>query len=342
MKKGKIMSILIIAIISILFATMLAVGCSSKYNFDKNTPFDINQTVRLEKEAGKDFVILQIADTQIGTINDEELQKSFNQIKALVDEAKPDLIVMTGDNAEGKKSKKVTEKLVAFLDTLNIKYAPVFGNHDKEGGSLDSLAEIYMNGKNCLFKKGPENIHGVGNYVVNVIENEHIVYSFYMIDSNAYRNYSKAEKEANPLGGTNYDYIYKDQIDWYEHNVKGINAHAGKDINSLAFFHIAIPEFRYFTTEKAIIGEKREDVCNPYINTGFFERVKALNSTKGIFIGHDHTNNYAFEHEGVILGYGLKTGKTSYFDEDLQGGLKITLTENMTKINLEHIFENWG
>lgn len=162
-----------------------------------------------------------------------------------------------------------------------------------------------------------------------------------MFDSHNYGFYLPSDKK-QPLGGTDWAYIKKSQIDWYERTVKAINESAGHEVNSLAFFHIPLPEYRYFTPDQAIIGEQREDICSPYKNTGLFAKMKELNSTKGVFVGHDHNNNFAFEHDSIVLAYGLKTGRTSYYDEDLQGALVIRFDKDMKDFTIEHLYSEFN
>ncbi|MBN2650823.1 MAG: metallophosphoesterase [Spirochaetales bacterium] len=331
-----------------LLVLSVAAGCASQdcikipYDMDFSNDYD---PITLDVSGKSEFKILQLADIQLSVAGDAKMKASFELIEALVKNSQPDLIVLTGDNSAGNDGKKVLEAKIPFLDSLNVPYAAVFGNHDAEGGAREELAEYYINGKNCLFKVGPTNIEGVGNYVVNLVQDEKIAYSLYMLDSNRYRNYSLKDKiNSYWKAKGNYDYIYPNQIAWYAYNVRKINELNGSLVNSLAFFHIAVPEFRAYkkaAAEDIIIPQEKggEPVCNPWINTGFFDVMKELGSTKGAFVGHDHINNYVFKYQGIILGYGLKTGTGSYHDKDLQGGTLITLKNNFKNIEVKHLYE---
>lgn len=39
-------------------------------------------------------------------------------------------------------------------------------------------------------------------------------------------------------------------------------------------------------------GTFGEDPCVPLLNTGFFDKVIEMKNIKGIFVGHDHNNDY--------------------------------------------------
>lgn len=304
------------------------------------------EPVKLNLDAAQDeFRILQLADTQMRYATDSYMQPTLDLIKDLVEKADPHLIVLTGDNTEGPKGVAILKKFLPFLSDFNIPYAAVFGNHDPEAASKDTLAKIYMDNENSLFQKGPRKIHGVGNYVINLMSNEEIKYSIYMIDSNRYRAYSAKDRlESQWKASGSYDYIYPDQIAWYKYNVNRIKDEADKVVNSLAFFHIALPEHRAYEQAKdddVILAQagRQEAVCNPWVNTGLFDVMKELGSTKGVFVGHDHINNYVFNYQGIILGYGMKTGKGSYHDKDLLGGTLITLKNNFQDVEVKHILQ---
>ena len=55
-----------------------------------------------------------------------------------------------------------------------------------------------------------------------------------------------------------------------------------------------------------------EDLCIPVTNTHLFEKIKELNRIKGIFVGHDHNNDFQGLYDGILLSYGKKTGFGSY------------------------------
>lgn len=305
--------------------------------FDKALPYEKQEALTIPKKEKKEFVILQLADVQIGNQgNKYPVSEQYDMIDQLIKKSSPDFIVLTGDNVLDDTLKE-TENLADFLDSYQIPFSFVFGNHENDTKpSLQQIAEVFAKRKHCIFENGYENVSGVGNYVVNVVENGDIKYSFYLFDSHNYGTYTEEEPKF-ALGGTEWAYIEQNQIEWYEHTVTGIEKIAGHPVHSLTFFHIPLPEYRYFTPEQAMIGEQREEICSPYRNTGLFDKMKELGSTKGVFVGHDHRNNFAFQHEGIVLAYGLKTGRTSYYDEDMQGGLVIRFSSDMEQFTVEHL-----
>ena len=333
--------ICITAISFSLFGCLTDKNVTIPYNMDFSDDYE---PLTIDLDDKTEFKILQIADTQFDTSTDVYLNKTFDMLTKVINHSSPNLIVLTGDNTALFSGKRILEKFIPFLDSFEIPYAAVFGNHDAEGGPRTILAQYYLDGKNSLFQKGPTSIHGVGNYQINLIQNENLKYSFYMIDSNRYRQYSAKQRIESVFGGKTYDYIYPDQIAWYAYSVnetKRVNNN--KIVPSLAFFHIPLPEFRAYkdaSEENIIIPQYKngEEVCNPVVNTGLFNVMKELGSTKAVFVGHDHINNYVFNYQNVILGYGLKSGETSYYDKELQGGTLITLKNDFKDIDVKHVY----
>lgn len=326
-----------------LVGSAATVACVKSENFFyKSKPYSPDEALTIAKKENDDFVILQLADVQLSKdLNENQEAESYEMIDDLIKRSNPDFIVLTGDNALYNDLEKI-EKFADFLNSYDIPFSFVFGNHENDvKPSLKKIASVFEKKENCLFKEGFKNVSGIGNYVVNVVENGDIKYSFYMFDSHNYGFYLPSDKN-QPLGGTDWAYIKKSQIDWYERTVKGINTAAGHSVDSLAFFHIPLPEYRYFTPEQAIIGEQREDICSPYKNTGLFAKMKELGSTKGVFVGHDHNNNFAFEHDSIVLAYGLKTGRTSYYDEELQGALVIRFHKDMKDFSIKHLYSEFN
>lgn len=324
--------------------------------------YRLEDTVVLQKEPGKDFKILNLTDIQYSDILDFA-QRGYTRktVTALIEQEKPDLITLTGDQVWTVFQKQSQKELVKFIDSFGIPWAPVFGNHDGEGNAdKEWLADRFLEAEHCLFKKGPNNIGGVGNYIINIMEGDKIVQSLIMMDSGASRDYSAITEEQKMYSkaidpdtqeyilnddgsvkidvfGKNYDFINENQIAWYKWAIKGAaEVNGGETPESIAFFHIALPEFYLayvqwkdsgYDSEMGF-GEKREQVCCPSVNSGMFAAIKELGSTKNVVVGHDHINNYSVLYEGVRLTYGMKTGDRCYADDDMNGGTVLTVTDN--------------
>lgn len=81
---------------------------------------------------------------------------------------------------------------------------------------------------------------------------------------------------------------------------------------SLLFYHV--PNYEYHTQWELGKGHgiKREAVCYEHDHGRVHEFIKKLPNIRGVFVGHDHTNDYWFELDGIIYAYGRKTGMSAY------------------------------
>ncbi|MEG2541200.1 MAG: metallophosphoesterase [Clostridia bacterium] len=339
----------VLSTLLVLLATMLPFawpkkGISNDEAWLKTDVYSLDNTVVIEKSADRDFVILNMTDIQLNDALDIGRRAYTEQtIRQLVEEVKPDLITMTGDQVWAAPFKRESLKyLIALMESFKLPWAPVMGNHDGEGNA-DAMwcADRYAEAEYCVFKKGPNNIKGVGNYVINIKENDKIIHSMVMLDSGSNAYYPELDK-------TGYDNIGVEKQDWYEWAIEGARAVSGNaNLESSLFFHIALPEFQTAYDEwvaggcdpKLGFGENREKCCPAPINSGFFERIKAVGSTKNIIIGHDHVNNSSVLYQGVRLTYGMKTGDRCYADDDMNGGTVITMN-SQGALSIAHHYVN--
>ena len=164
----KHISVFISAILSVLLMLGAVPTFAAETEGDTSMQFDKNGNFR----------ILIIADPQ-DTLNPR--QETIDLMNAALDEAKPDLVVFTGDNIHGpdwklKKSKSRTSKAIKQIMepvvSRNIPYCIVFGNHDDEGGvSKEYQMELYQSLGNCLSVQGAT-VKGCGNYNIPIKNSE--------------------------------------------------------------------------------------------------------------------------------------------------------------------------
>jgi hypothetical protein len=309
-----------------------------------------NQLVPYEDENGywtfttdEDFKVVQFSDVHIGAgwmCHGKDL-KALNAVAAMVTAEKPDLVIVTGDIAypipvQAGTSDNLTEaKLFATLmENLGVYWTVAFGNHDTEAYSKydrAQIADFYENSgfKYCLFKSGPDDIDGYGNNVINIKNSKgEITQSIFTFDSHAYLNH-------DILGfGYNYDNIRESQVEWYRECVEKFTAYNRSVSNmenpvpkSTAFFHIPLKEYQdawyeylnngFKDTENAkliegVAGEGGIIVFPGEGEDTLFETMLELGSTKGIFCGHDHDNNFTMEYKGIRLCYGMSVDYLAY------------------------------
>lgn len=314
---------------------------------------DETGTYRIEM-VDDDFKILQLTDIHFGG-SLYSLRKDYmalNTIYDLIEYAKPDLVVVTGDMtfplgimSLSFNNSSAVHQFAAFMRNINVPWVFTFGNHDTEVMSSynqGQLCELYESlsfktSGTLLYPYIQPDITGRSNQVIELYNKDHSLnQALFIIDSNAYTG----------EGINVFDYIHDDQVEWYENEVKRLCEQEGKTISSLAFFHIPLQEYRtaYELYEsgsnevKYFFGNNDEEminkVCCSDYPSGLFEKMKELDSTKAVFCGHDHYNNMSLEYQGIRLTYGMSIDYLAMpgidKSEKQRGGTLITIYADST------------
>ncbi|MBQ7654826.1 MAG: metallophosphoesterase, partial [Clostridia bacterium] len=231
------------------------------------------------------------------------------------------------------------------FEKRNIPWAHVFGNHDAESGyEVRDQQEVYESFEWCVSKRGDEDIHGTGNYVLPVRSStdDTIVYNVWGLDS--HRNIFQFVEEggvkyddwsvmvSDPLYPCQkYDSLRFDQLMWYWNTSIQLEKYSGKKIPGMMFFHTPTPEFVTLyknVAETKYRGNRREAVgCGP-VNTGVFATVFQRGDVKTIVCGHDHINDFQGEYLGLTLAMDGGLNYDCYCDDDLRGGRIVDVDEN--------------
>lgn len=321
----KIAALLAVAVI-IVTVMFCFTGCS-----DKMEGYDESQVA---------FKVLQISDVHIKN-NEKKDQKAFDTITAMIEEAKPDMIIVTGDVTSEHDNETAFKIFCPFIESFKIPWAFVFGNHDAEGvWSKEQISDYLDTMEYCIYERGDEFVRTekeypcMGNYYYNVKDADgKVIQTLFMMDSNMY-----AYDEVNDNYDLGYDNFHDDQIKWYEDQVKNIalteNGDETKVVPSLAFFHIPMTEFKtgYEAAKKekkVLYGSKGigEDYGIPYQDDDMFETMLRLGSTKGVFVGHDHMYNFVVDYKGIKLAYANSCDHNIYM-VPIRGGNLITINKD--------------
>jgi 3',5'-cyclic AMP phosphodiesterase CpdA len=327
---------------------------ASKVENQGITPeFDGEYSVFTKKD-DKDFKILQLTDLHFGrgllTIRSDK--KANNAVISLVERVKPDLIILTGDNAypipmfSGTINNMRESKFVAkLMESFEIPWTMVFGNHDTEPFATHTrkqLCDFYSKQPHCLLRNSDENIFGVGNHIIKINNADNTSnMALVMLDSNMYINKSFF---------STFDNIHDDQIDWYQNNIKKISGE-GALVPSLAFFHMPLIEYRdaweklkmgntdEVTYHCGTIGEINDHIGFSRRKKGnFFAKMLEFGSLKGCFCGHDHLNNISMTYKGIRLSYGMSIDYLAYKGINKKythrGGTVITI-DNESKFDVK-------
>lgn len=291
----------------------------------------------IENEEGTPFRILQLTDIHIGGgyYTGKEDRLALEAVYKLIKRIKPDLIVITGDLLYATPSSFTVNNVCALitleilLENIGIPWTCTFGNHDVDFFSTHDSRELKVSlsvQEHCLFvAEDRDQIIQIRN------RDGSLNTALILMDSNSY---------TNNLPFRQYDNIHPDQVEWYEGQILAMEKEEGGPINSLLFFHIPLQEYKtawelYKEGSDKVIyhfGLAREAIhCSPY-PSAMFDKVVKLGSTKGIFCGHDHFNDFSITYKGIRLTYGkcVNYQANSGDSEDKRGGTLIEIHENGT------------
>jgi calcineurin-like phosphoesterase family protein len=335
MNRIAVPSIVVIVMFIMISCPMMDLDASSA---DMTLKFD---------EKGE-FKMLIVADAQD---TDAPQQAMLNLLNASLDAADPDLVVFLGDNIYGnyivndpQVVRKAISKIVSPVVDRGIPFSVVFGNHDDNGGSSKEMQmELYQSFEGCLSIEG-EDLTGCGNYNLTIKDRTGTddVFNLWFMDSNTYAS----------DGGT-YDYVHRDQIDWYiEKGNELAEANGGVALPSFLFQHIpvinvygsltehdsptdgAVRGFgahsgKYYSPDPGLLraGSMKIAPRTSDHDSGEFDAWTEQGDIVAAFFGHDHVNDYVISHEGIDLISTAGAGFYSYGNGGEHGTRLVTLHE---------------
>jgi hypothetical protein len=156
---------------------------------------ELNDDVKLQFNPDGKFKIVQFNDTQ----DDEHIDRRTVQLmEKVLDEEKPDFVVLNGDNITGgcdtpTEMKKAINNVAQPMEQRGIKWAVTFGNHDedstpKSGLNEEDMLKIYMSYKYNMNKPSVKGITGTGNMNLLIKNSKGTDASFnlWLLDSGRY------------------------------------------------------------------------------------------------------------------------------------------------------------
>ena len=311
-----------------------------------------NQDTKLRFNNDGKFKIMQVADMQ-----DDEflagLVKSF--LKKALEEEKPDLVVLTGDNTAGYAckvgikaiddalSKQAVNQFMSIFEDAGVPVAMVYGNHDDDDTKTtkEDLMAMYQKYDCFIGYDAEPELYGCGTYNVPIYSSDgsdKVKFNLWMFDSNTY------DEE---FGG--YDYVHPDQIAWYEKTETELTkANGGTPVPSMLFQHIIVDEiwdciepcnaddagawkfgdsYSRIKPELQKGGNFKEWPCPGTQESNQFESVKENGNCLAMFFGHDHNNSFEISYQGIDIVATPGFTCQSYSNED-RGFRIIELDEN--------------
>ena len=289
----------------------------------------IAQPNALKFNANHKFKIVQFTDIhwKYGNPASDEAGERMAEV---LDAEKPDLVVFTGDVIFAKPAREGLDKALEATISRGIPFAVTWGNHDDEQDLSRKELSEHVATKAGNLTSTVEGISGVTNYTLSVksTDGKRDAAVLYIFDSNSYSPIKKVK---------GYDWIKHDQVEWYRQTSKAFTAaNDGKPLPALAFFHIPLPEFHEAAQNESayFVGTRKEKASAPEINTGLAAAMLEAGDVMGVFVGHDHVNDYVVDWRGILLGYGRFTGGATVYHDipEGNGARVIELTEDSRTI----------
>ena len=301
----------------------------------------------VEIPVGRDPVVLQITDTQM--IDGSQIRPGregvsatfyakaniqkycYDYVTEVIEATNPDLIILTGDNVYGEfdDNGSVWTSFVEFMDSFDIPWAPIFGNHDNESKmGVDWQCEQLMKAENCLFDQ--KELTGNGNYSVGIAQGGELKRVFYMLDTNGCGNASEASlangHTVKAVG------IQGDQVDWYTKQIGVLKEYAPETKISFAY-HIQQNAFAEAYAKYGFeSGKQQQDINVDLIENkaegdfgyigrdlkgeGSYLTVAELKKlgVDSVFVGHEHCNSASVVYEGIRFQFGQKSSTYDRFN----------------------------
>lgn len=276
-----------------------------------------DDSVTLQKGDAAPLRILYFTDMHLDGKNKTSNVTVGNMVKAIQKE-QPDLVLLGGDNVTSGMNRRRCHQLAKIFEKLGVYWGGVIGNHEGDNQwsiSRSEMMDIFTSYDRCVMRKGPADIDGDCNYVINLLNSDgkHMQTVFCLdtfdeVTDEQRAKYGMTEEDSE------YDGAHENQVAWYAEKAEALKADYGDNYRSVMLIHIPLAEYATAVDGGAefLYGVKLEGICCTGYDNGLFQAIKDAGVTKAVYCGHDHKDSFAVEYEGVILSYLETSGYGSY------------------------------
>ncbi|WP_414617758.1 metallophosphoesterase [Dyadobacter sp. 32] len=279
----------------------------------------------LKFNAQSRFKIVQFTDTHI-QYDSYRSDSTLAVMKAVIEREKPNLVIVTGDVVGSDNRKKAWLKVAQVMIEAKVPWAASLGNHDAEyeitkEETMNTIVGLPYN----LTISGPKELAGKGNYALAIqsSKSKKTAAVCYVLDS--------GEKPPKT-----YEWMDESQVQWYrKQSAAFTKQNSGTPLPSLAFFHIPFPEFHQVIGKSTTIGMNLDAMpASGSARSNLYTAMQECKDVMGVFVGHEHNNNYIGCLNDICLAFGQATGRQIY-GELGSGARVIELYEGQRK------FDSW-
>lgn len=272
----------------------------------------------LKFNANGKFRIMHITDTHVIS-GDNRSERAVKNVIEMIETEKPDLIIHTGDMIFGGNAKDSLNEILGPICEHKIPWAVALGNHDGQFGMSRKEVFDYVRSLpyniNTPQKPG---VDGDSNDIITISSSDGTQqWILYLLDT-----HDRYKTEYVDSWGT----LMPSQVEWYRRESNRLKeANDGKTLPALAFMHIPLFEHRtaFADKNKKLIGNKKEDICSPDVNTGMFMAMTFQEDVKAMLCGHDHDNDYVMKWHGKYLIYGRFSGCDTVYNNLKPNGCRM-------------------
>ncbi len=276
-----------------------------------------------------DFKIMTATDLHLCSPGAELNNKTIDRLVRHIRDEKPDLVIITGDCILSDCQHIDSVQFSQMMEKLGVYWAYCFGNHEtreEKGFYKYQLLRGLQYYPHCLTLFGKEELFGFGNTAIHIKNSDGSYYkSLYLLDSgrDMLPEYNTTHGVPGDMQQDGYDYIKKNQTDWYTENMQN-TLKVTPENKSICYMHIPVKEYEYICDckgeydyrdsgkTKLLFGTQYESVGSSPFNSGFFDAGKEKANLQALFSGHDHINDLCAIYEDVYLVYTQCTGYNTY------------------------------
>lgn len=353
-----------LVVATLLISLFFPLGCKGKSFAFAKAADSKDGYAYVQMPKGEDIKILQLTDihleawlsgeesiwSRIGVAGENAL--TLVLLEKLLDAVNPDLVVITGDSVRSwlNDNYSMFARIADVFEAKEVPWMPIFGNHESEYEfeekqySHAELAAKLAEYPHCLI--GDTSGAAVGEYFVNIKNHKgDIIYT--LCAMGVYYDRSLFTDEF----GSGWSYCRTEaQIDWYENTVKAVsalqNGEGGALVPSMLFTHVPVPETLTAWEEAYNDGQPNEKYHYGNLLSGkstfreylgqdkLFDKAVELGSTKAMFFGHYHDNDYSLDYRGIRL----TAGQMTTHNMDYRIGVTFNAFYMPTKIDFSKLF----